>query len=729
MQEQIERYFEFSLFAMIVTGFVSLAGTGRLDPVSLIFGLSALGLRAFFLLKNRRVVLSVQVTSQLTVAYVVFYFLDFFFFSANFVVATVHLVLFIMVVKLFSVQSERDHLYLAVISFLMILASAVLTVDSFFLATFSLFLLLTVTTSISMEMRRSLAEAVKNDEKNPTKAIAAGQQDSKKRLSRSISFAGAVLVISIVTGAAMIFFVLPRISGGYLNKLASRSGFSTGFSDEVTLGDIGRIQQLDTVVMHVQFAQGTHLPPNLKWRGMSLNSFDGKRWHHEPPFYFPLSSEADGRLDVQRLWSKLIAGPPVLRAGERYQTLNYRVSMQPIGTNVFFVLPILNSVSSPIRYFGLDSAGNLIRTDPMRQIRSFTAISTISEPSEQDRTSQSREYPPTIEKDNLQLLNLDPRIAKLAGDVTKDSKSIYQKTAAIEKFLQSQFGYTLDMVAPPANTDPISFFLFSRKKGHCEYFSSAMVVMLRTQGIPSRIVNGFRNGEYNDVSGSYIVRARDAHSWVEAYIPGFGWATFDPTPASVVGESSPWSRMMLYADAMREFWNDWIVNYDFAHQESLGTSTISRTRQAFDSVRIWIQKKYQDALERVRGLRFDVKRNPKKIGGTGLLLLVAVLLLLNARRIYFYLRNMRIARKPATAPRAAASIWYERMSKMLSRRGLERKPSQTPQDFLQTIEDSLIHTKVASFTEHYERARFGDSQEDAGKLPDLYEEVETAAKR
>jgi hypothetical protein len=187
--------------------------------------------------------------------------------------------------------------------------------------------------------------------------------------------------------------------------------------------------------------------------------------------------------------------------------------------------------------------------------------------------------------------------------------------------------------------------------------------------------------------------------------------------------------MMLYADAMREFWNEWIVNYDFAHQESLGTSSISTTRRAFDSARIWVQKKYEDALDRVRGIRLDVKRNPKRIGVSGIAALLAVLLLLNVRRFYRYLRDMRLASRPSAAPRAAASIWYERMSRMLRRRGIQKRPAQTPQDFLRTIEDAQIHSKVATFTEHYERARFGGSQQDAEKLPELFEEVETAVKR
>src|SRR5437879_4570095 len=131
---------------MLVTGFVALAGTGKLDPLSFLFVLSALGFRAYLFVMKRSVVLSVQVTSRLTIAYVVFFLLDLFAISGNFIFAVVHMVLFITVVKLFSIQSDRDHVYLAIISFLMILAAAILTVDSFFLAAFCLFLLLTVTT-------------------------------------------------------------------------------------------------------------------------------------------------------------------------------------------------------------------------------------------------------------------------------------------------------------------------------------------------------------------------------------------------------------------------------------------------------------------------------------------------------------------------------------------------------------------------------------------------------
>src|SRR6266404_1289815 len=125
LQSGIERYFEISLFAMIVTGFVALAGTGKLDPLSLLFVLVALGLRAYHLATNRTKLLSEKTTTRLTIAYMAFYAADFFVLSGSFVTATVHLVLFIMVAKMFSVQRERDHVYLAVISFLMILSAAI----------------------------------------------------------------------------------------------------------------------------------------------------------------------------------------------------------------------------------------------------------------------------------------------------------------------------------------------------------------------------------------------------------------------------------------------------------------------------------------------------------------------------------------------------------------------------------------------------------------------------
>ncbi len=723
---RIQRYFELSLFAMVVTGFVSLAGTGKLDAFSVIFVLTALGVRTFLFATGRTLAVSVKTTSRLTIAYILFYFFDLFFLSGSFIGPLVHLVLFIMVVKLFSVQTERDHAYLALIAFMMILASAVLTVDSFFLAAFALFLLLTVTTSITMEMRRSLRRSAEQ----PVSHLLGGTATPILGLGKSVSFTSAVLVVSILAGAAGIFFVLPRYTSSYLNRFATQNTFAAGFSNDVTLGEIGRIQQLDTVVMHVEFSQQTSLPADLKWRGVSLNHFDGRHWRNTTSGWAERTS-ADNELDLRKQHIRELLPGAAQADSLPGEAVHYRVAVQPLGMNVIFILPVAYAIDAGApREFQVDGTGSISLIDPTRLVRIYHGDSRLESLSAEQKAETATYVPPRIADQYMQLPGtLDPRVAELAAKYSAGTNTFYEKAQAIESKLQSSYGYTLEMQAPPNGGDPLAYFLFERKKGHCEYFASAMAIMLRTQGIPSRIVNGFRNGEYNDVSGRYIIRARDAHSWVEAYIPGYGWATFDPTPAVPAAGESAWSRLALYADAMRDFWNDWIINYDFSHQETLGQRSISQGRQYFEAVQQWFRQKYQIALGQVRGLNLTVSQNPRAVGWRALFVAVILILLLRLRRLVRMVKEGFLARRPSQAPQAAATIWYERMTRSLKRRGMAKVPQQTPQEFARTIKTPTLRRSVEIFTTHYERARFGGSEKDAERLPELFEEVEVAAKK
>ena len=137
--------------------------------------------------------------------------------------------------------------------------------------------------------------------------------------------------------------------------------------------------------------------------------------------------------------------------------------------------------------------------------------------------------PSPIRQVYLQLPRLDPRVKRLADEITAGSQNEYDKAANIQRHLMSHYAYTLDLSGTHGE-DPLADFLFVRRAGHCEYFASAMTVLLRAEGIPARYVTGFSPGEYNDVGGDYIIRESDAHAWVEVYFPGYGWITFDPTP-------------------------------------------------------------------------------------------------------------------------------------------------------------------------------------------------------
>jgi transglutaminase-like putative cysteine protease len=138
---------------------------------------------------------------------------------------------------------------------------------------------------------------------------------------------------------------------------------------------------------------------------------------------------------------------------------------------------------------------------------------------------------PVDELRYLTLPPLPPRIADLAEDWVKDLESPLDQARRVEAKLRSGYRYDLDSPSGAAR-NPLEDFLFNSKRGHCEFYSTAMTVMLRSLGIPARNVTGFVGGTYNRFSRSYVVRQGDAHSWVEVWVDGSGWLRFDPTPPS-----------------------------------------------------------------------------------------------------------------------------------------------------------------------------------------------------
>jgi protein-glutamine gamma-glutamyltransferase len=712
-----ERFFQWSLYLLVATGFVALMGTNRLDLPSLALVISALLLRGYLLLMRKEVSIPERWTSLLTLGYFAFYAADFFYFSQSFITATVHLVLFILVVKIFSVHRDRDLVYLAVISFLMLLAAAVLTVDTLFLLAFALYIMVAIATFISMEMRRSERESL------------SAEVPPKQGLDFYRSLAGIASILGALTlaGAAFLFFILPRLNNaGYLRNLGVQGDVATGFSQDVRLGGIGQIQQSNAVVMHIHVLNG-RLPVDPKWRGVSLSNFDGQRWWNntEPLNFHGLNNEP---LDLTNF-----APSGAQRSPRRYPTLSYRVVMEPVGLDVFFLAPVPVRIGGDYRTIGIASDGSvynrrpgpgyLAEAEPAQAIGVYTAEADTRDPSPLVRKSTAANYPPRISVLYLQLPRLDPRIPELAKSITVDASSTYEKAKAIESYLQSTFGYTLQL---PSNrhTDPLAYFLFERKKGHCEYFASSMAIMLRTLGIPARVVNGFRGGDFNDLTGNYIIRQKNAHSWVEVYFPEYGWATFDPTPSSGTPEQSTgWSRLALYMDAAGEMWREWVINYDFSHQMKLSAELSNTTGHAQNSFRHWLYAKYRSMVRTVAYWQGKLERLTPLQMGLVCALLALLLALPFLPRLWRSLERARTLRNPQRAPRTAASFWYLRLLKKLGRRGFRKHPAQTAAEFAESISNPAVRQDVVTFTDHYERARFNESIPDAERLPELYEEI------
>ncbi|HXM68319.1 MAG TPA: transglutaminaseTgpA domain-containing protein [Candidatus Acidoferrum sp.] len=722
LSQAINKYFDLSMYLLVLTGFGTLASTGILDWPAIILVGTALAVRGYLLAERRRIVFSERWTTPLTIAYFVFYAVDYFLLSRSFLTATVHLVLFAVVVRTFSLRRDRDYTTLAILAFLMVLASAVLTVDSAFLLFFAGFTVTAVATFVLMEMRRSGKMA-------RFQARHSRDEHEHRHLAFSLARITPALVLMILAGAAAVFFLLPRMSVGYLGGHSFGTDLSTGFSDRVQLGQIGQIQQSDAVVMHIQIEGDQQGQYALHWRGVALADFDGKSWSN-PQATYVLRRQSEGGFAIP-YFSQGLAEPAVaqtLRAsGGGAHLIHYRVLMEPIGTNVFFLAPWARRVNGTYRAVEIDTGGAVSDVDAQHPVSIYEADSDISSPAAAD-LRQATGNPPQFSFSYLKVPALDPRIPQLAVQITASASDNYDKAAALEKYLQSHYGYTLQLQRAPLN-DPLSNFLFVRKQGHCEYFASSMAVMLRTLGIPSRVVNGFRSDEFNDLTANYVVRARNAHSWVEAYFPGYGWVTFDPTPGGSVGSPQGWGRAMLYLDAAASFWREWVVSYDSTHQYMLGQSMLSGTRRSWEGARRWAQLRYARLMSLARKSQRAVEHSPKRWLGVSVAVVLLLLLLTNAGRIAHMIRTRQLQTHPERSPDMAAVMWYERMARYLARRGVRKSSSQTAQEFVRVIEDSRLRARVGKFTDAYESARFGDSAEDAIRLPELYEEVEAATKK
>src|SRR6516225_11774846 len=271
VQRAIEHYFDLALYLLVLTGFGTLAGTGGLDLPSTILVSIALAIRGYLLAKRRNFVISERWTTPLSIVYFVFFAIDYFFVSRSFLPATIHLALFGVVVRMFSLRRERDHITMSILAFLMILASAVLTVDSVFLFSFAAFMLMAVATFVLMEMRRSGMEA------NIQARHSNDPQEHRHFAFAMAKFAPGLMLVILICGSAL-FFVMPRMSAGYLGGYSYGTDFSSGFSDHVQLGQIGQIQQSNSVVMHIQIDGDRTGLYSLHWRGVSLADFDGHSW-------------------------------------------------------------------------------------------------------------------------------------------------------------------------------------------------------------------------------------------------------------------------------------------------------------------------------------------------------------------------------------------------------------------------------------------------------------------
>lgn len=170
---------------------------------------------------------------------------------------------------------------------------------------------------------------------------------------------------------------------------------------------------------------------------------------------------------------------------------------------------------------------------PMVKQKTYQITADVPvEPTSDQLMAAGNGYPVNITDRYLQLpANFPSRVSDLATSLTSNLNNAYAKALAIQYYL-SKIPYSLDIQAPPPGADGVEYFLFTQKSGYCVYFASAMAVMLRSVGVPARMVVGFAPGQYDKQEQRFLIRDRDYHAWTQVYFPDYGWVTFDPTPSA-----------------------------------------------------------------------------------------------------------------------------------------------------------------------------------------------------
>lgn len=445
-----------------------------------------------------------------------------------------------------------------------------------------------------------------------------------------------LLILVFSVPLSLIFFVfLPRTPNPLID--IGLGGAKTGFSSTVNLGNISTIEEDKSVVMRIKMEKIDNR--ELYWRMITLDNFDGKNWTLTQSEKLPRES---------------VTGTLV----------SYNVLLEPTDEIYLPVLDFPLKVNLP----------NLIVEHP-----GIYKIKFISSKSIKYNAISYINYKYQSEKPDSRYLQLPSKISKrliaLTEEITSDASDKIKIVNRILEFL-SRYEYSLKNL--PRGDNPIDEFIFNTKKGNCEYFATSMAIMLRIKGIHSRVVGGFRGGSYNPFGGYYLVRAADAHLWVEAWIDGF-WIRLDPSGTRPLRLDEP----VLY-NLLDYIWNNFVVGYDFTKQ--------IRLTQTILSPKIAIKRDY---------------------------LLIPVFLFLLVALIYGY-RVYLMSKSPLV-----------RFLKKLENAGYRREKNQGLEEFTYLIKEDKIKGVALKFVELYQSIYFKDkkaTKDEEMQLEKILEELNEVIK-
>lgn len=373
---------------------------------------------------------------------------------------------------------------------------------------------------------------------------------------------GLPLAALALTG--LFFLLLPRVQAN--QRLLDDPGLSmAGFNEEVELGDLGSILDNPQPVLRARVTRGDGvvLPGPHYFRGIALDHFTGSGWSGS--FGTRLSP---GRTDLRQLPATNL--------------LRQEITLEPLTDEVLFSVGEALSVSGELQGLTVDTVGTW-RSHATEGLRTYEVVSLATGASAKTRAAgqQRQELERAALRAGLMRdlpPGLDSRIQALARELQVQAgsgASIRERAQGVARHLRENYRYSTTPDASLAR-QPLEAFLFETKEGHCEFFATALAILLRGQDLDTRVVNGFLGGERNELGDFVVVRQRDAHSWVEVWVDDEGpghWLLVDGTPApDTVQVSGP---LQQVADWFAHTWNQRVVDYDLNQQLSLGLQVLS----------------------------------------------------------------------------------------------------------------------------------------------------------
>ncbi len=501
------------------------------------------------------------------------------------VLALSHFMILVCGCKLMQARTLRDDAQVLVLSLLLLVVATIVSDTLLFPAVLAVYLTVGVDGLIQFHQQVEAERARQHNAR--IDALAPGSGDDGGGPAGTWRVTGLTSVAAVMIGVG-IFLLFPRIGAGMFGRLDSRAGGPslTGFANRLDFRTIGPVYESDEAVMRVQIrgASASQEQNGPYFRGSVLTRYScsrpslgsGWQWVRDPgdpevPAAVrtsPTYPEPDGLL-------YLMPGHEELHD-------------QPLLEQTYWIddhhSPHLFSVYPPlaIRMAESDDVSKSVRDQllrlgdaPKKTLR-YTVYSpgvvSASVARMLARERRDAQVPEPQAPAEMTPMPDEPAIRRLIDEVTAgigppdDPTARLKFARRIEEFLQSEaFEYTLTPPAVPTSAEPIGSFLLRTRRGHCEYFASAMVIMCQLRGVPARVVNGYLAGEYNPYGSFYLVRRKHAHAWVEVFIPGMDWVTFDPTPGrqgqrSAMG--SRWQKLRRYADMCQFYWTSLVVAYD-----------------------------------------------------------------------------------------------------------------------------------------------------------------------